>query len=52
MDKLNKAKNPKTSNKESEEIENLDNELKDLIENNESLKLGMTKIFKEIKKNN
>lgn len=55
MDKSNKSNKPessKVSKKESEELENLDNELKDLIKKNESLKIGMEKIFNEIEKKN
>ncbi|WP_250433840.1 hypothetical protein [Hanstruepera flava] len=52
MDKSNNSKNSKISKQESEELKNLDNELKDLIKKNESLKVGMTKIFEEIEKKN
>ncbi len=52
MDKSDKTEKSKISKAESEELENLDNELKDLIKKNESLKIGMTKIFEEIEKKN
>lgn len=52
LDKSDKTKNSKVANQESEELENLDNELKDLIKKNESLKIGMEKIFNEIEKKN
>jgi hypothetical protein len=50
LDKSNKPEKSKVSKEESEELENLDNELKDLIKKNESLKIGMTKIFNEYRK--
>ena len=50
LDKSNNTEKSKVSKEESEELENLDNELKDLIKKNESLKIGMDKIFKEIEK--
>ena len=50
MDKSDKTS--KISKAESEELKNLDNELKDLIKKNESLKIGMEKIFNEIEKKN
>ena len=50
MDKKDNTKKTKISKQESDELKNLDNELKDLIKKNESLKVGMTKIFKEIEK--
>tara|TARA_R110002012_G_scaffold322083_1_gene554821 strand:- start:135 stop:314 length:180 start_codon:yes stop_codon:yes gene_type:complete len=52
LDKSDKTEKSKISKAESEELENLDNELKDLIKKNESLKIGMTKIFEEIEKKN
>lgn len=52
MDKSDKSEKSKISKTESEELENLDNELKDLIKKNESLKIGMKKIFEEIEKKN
>jgi hypothetical protein len=45
-------KTSKISKAESEDLKNLDNELKDLIKKNESLKKGMSKIFNEIEKKN
>lgn len=38
------------SQKESEDLINLDKELKDLISKNETLNIGIKKIFKEINK--
>ncbi len=38
------------SQKESDDLENLDKELKDLISANETLNVGIKKIFKEINK--
>ena len=52
MDKSDKPKDSEISKQESEELDNLDNELKDLIEKNQSLKIGMAKIIEEIEKNN
>lgn len=52
MDKSDNKKKSKVSKQESEELNNLDKELKDLIKKNESLKIGMTKIFEEIEKKN
>ena len=52
MDKKDNIKKTEISKQESEELKNLDNELKDLIKKNESLKVGMTKIFEEIEKKN
>lgn len=55
LNKLNKS-NKKNFSKElpkgNDEVVNLDNELKDLIEKNESLKNGILKIFREIEKKN
>jgi len=50
LDKSNKKNHSEISKQESEELNNLDKELKDLIKKNESLKIGMKKIFKEIEK--
>ncbi len=50
MNKSNKKGSSKLSSKEEEDLINLDKELKDLIDTNESLKIGITKIFKEIEK--
>ena len=52
LKKSNKQKSSKSKPKENEEILNLDEELKDLINRNESLKIGISKIFEEIKRNN
>jgi len=46
--KNNKPK--KTEDPESEDLKNIDKELKDLIDKNESLKKGITKLFTEIEK--
>ncbi|WP_223032154.1 hypothetical protein [Hanstruepera marina] len=52
MNKSQNNKKSENSKQESEELDNLDNELKDLIKKNESLKIGMTKIIEEIKRKN
>lgn len=52
LKKSNKQQSSKSKPKENEEILNLDGELKDLINKNESLRIGISKIFEEIKKNN
>ena len=49
------SKNKKSRNSidnESEALENIDKDLNDLISQNESLKKGISKIFKEIEKEN
>ena len=50
--KSNNKKSYKPLQIENEELINLDKELKDLIKKNESLKNGISKIFKEIEKKN
>jgi hypothetical protein len=50
LNKSNKKGTSKSKQIENEELLNLDKELKDLINKNESLKIGITKIFKEIEK--
>ena len=52
MNKSTKKGTSKSSIKEHEELLNLDKELKDLIDTNESLKIGIEKIFNEIEKKN
>ena len=52
MNKSTKKGTSKSSLKEHEELLNLDKELKDLIDTNESLKIGIEKIFNEIEKKN
>ena len=52
MNNSNKQESSKLSQNKNDEIINLDKELTDLINENESLKKGITKIFKEIEKNN
>lgn len=52
MNKLNKKASSKASSKENDEVSNIDKELEDLINTNESLKIGITKMFKEIEKKN
>ena len=47
--KINDSKSKES--KESEELKNLDDDLNDLIDQNESLKKGISKIIKEIEKN-
>jgi len=46
----NKNLPDKSSDIESEELKKLDKELNDLIDKNESLKKGITKLFNEIEK--
>lgn len=59
MKKINKEKSSKYSSKENDEVLNQDDEvlnlnkeLEDLININESLKIGLSKMFKEIEKKN
>jgi hypothetical protein len=52
LNNSNKKRNSKSKVTGNEELLNLDKELKDLIKKNESLKVGITKIFKEIEKKN
>jgi hypothetical protein len=52
LNNSNKQESSKLSQNKNDEIINLDKELTDLINENESLKKGITKIFKEIEKNN
>ena len=52
MNKSTKKGTSKSSLKEHEELLNIDKELKDLIDTNESLKIGIEKIFNEIEKKN
>ena len=52
MNNSNKQESSKLSQNKNDEIINLDKELTELINENESLKKGITKIFKEIEKNN
>lgn len=52
LNKSTKKGTSKSSLKEHEELLNLDKELKDLIDTNESLKIGIEKIFNEIEKKN
>ena len=52
LNNSNKKRNSKSKVSGNEELLNLDKELKDLIKKNESLKVGITKIFKEIEKKN
>ena len=50
MSTSNKNLPDKSSDIESEELKKLDKELNDLIDKNESLKKGITKLFNEIEK--
>lgn len=50
MKKEPKKDESKRSLKDSEDLKNLDRELKDLINTNETLHVGIKKIFKEITK--
>ena len=50
LKKSNRKKTSESKLNENEELLNLDKELKDLIKKNESLKIGIAKIFEEIKK--
>ena len=43
-------KSPKSTDQDSEDLKNIDNDLKDLIDKNESLKKGISKLFSEIEK--
>jgi len=52
LNKSTKKGTSKSSFKVNEELLNLDKELKDLIDTNESLKIGIEKIFNEIEKKN
>jgi seryl-tRNA synthetase len=52
LNNSNKQESSKLSQNKNDEIINLDKELTELINENESLKKGITKIFKEIEKNN
>lgn len=52
LDKSKKTKPLKISKKESQELDNLDNELKALIKKNESLKMSISKIFKGMENKN
>ena len=52
LDKSKKPKPLKISKKESQELDNLDNELKALIKKNESLKMSISKIFKGMENKN
>ena len=52
LKKSNRKKTSESKLNENEELLNLDKELKDLIKKNESLKIGIAKIFEEIKKDN
>ena len=47
---MSKSKPQNTSEKESEVLRNIDRELKDLIDKNESFKKGISKLFSEIEK--
>ena len=40
----------KSSDQDAEDLKNIDKELKDLIDKNESLKKGISKLFSEIEK--
>ena len=40
----------KSANQDSEDLKNIDKDLKDLIDKNESLKKGISKLFSEIEK--
>jgi hypothetical protein len=40
------------SDQDAEDLKNIDKELKDLIDENESLKKGISKLFNEIEKTN
>lgn len=52
LNKSNKKKLSKTLPKGNDEVVNLDNELRDLIKKNESLKNGISKMFRDIEKKN
>lgn len=52
MSKSNTKKLDMTSSLEDQDLSNIDKDLKDLINENESLKKGISKIFKEIEKKN
>jgi len=47
---VNNNKSKKKADKDSEDLKNIDKELKDLIDKNESLKKGISKLFSEIEK--
>lgn len=51
MDKAKQNSPKKITDKESEELNKIDKDLKDLIDKNESLKKGISKLFTEIDKN-
>lgn len=50
MKKQNKEGKLKNSQKESEDLENLDKELKDLISTNEALNVSIKKVINNISK--
>jgi len=52
LKKINKENPSKTSLEENNEVSNLNKELENLININESLKTGISKMFKEIEKKN
>ena len=52
MNKSNKKGTSNSSFKKNDELFNLDKELKDLIDINENMKIGIEKIFNELEKKN